>query len=314
MKKILQHSIYTLVVFINLLSTYALADNAPVIDFESIMNSYFDDTSGLISFTDFRVAFAPDPPFDGLVAVLDANGQIVGKHSFYPDYANREGVFATIRAQGPADITVTNPGIYTIVFVIENKPVTRFPVRLEQTSAGEDAFNPQKTYRFDGYWRTMAHITMSSWKDEPLPILTMWIGGKDLVEGTTKDSYLAKLMRNGETVAHSKKILSRVAAGHFKSNFVTLYHPHTEKQSPNARPYTLNDWQVDGAYEIRVTRGSDGKMIRSYDFDVMDGKIQGLERSRLGYDPATDYVMPRVIKKNATSLEMIEAIWIEDRR
>ena len=290
------------------------AENAPVVDFESIMNSYFDDTSGLMAFRDFRIAFAPDPPFNGVVAVLDPDGEIVGSHAFYPDYVNKEGVFATIRAQNPADVTVTTPGIYTIVFVINNKPATRFPVRLEQTSAGEDAFNPEKTYRFDGYWRIMANIRMGTWKDEPFPLITMWIGGMDLAEGETKDTYLATLIRDGETVAHSKQIQSHVAPGHFEPKYVNLYHPHTEKEVPNAKPFMLKDWQVNGSYELRVTRGFDDKMIRSFDFDVVDGKIQGLERSKLGYDPVTDYVMPRIVKRNATSLEMIEAIWIEDRR
>ncbi len=55
----------------------AHADNPPAIDFESIMNGYFDDSSGLISFGDYRIAFAPEGQFNGLVAVLNAKGEIV---------------------------------------------------------------------------------------------------------------------------------------------------------------------------------------------------------------------------------------------
>ena len=71
---------------------------------------------------------------------------------------------------------------------------------------------------------------------------------------------------------------------------------------------------MDGSYEIAVTRKSDGKKIRSYDFDVAEGKIQKIERSQLGFEPATDFVLPRVIKKGATYIDMVEAIWIEDFR
>ena len=290
------------------------AQYPPAIDFESIMNGYFDDEAGLINFTDYRVAFAPEAPFNGMVAVLDAEGQIVGQHEFYPDYAVREGVFAVIRAVGPADVTVTTPGLYTIVFVVNNQPVTRFLVRLEETDSGSDPFNPQKKYRFDGYWRTMAHLTMSTWKGEPVPELTMWTGGKDLPEGARQDMFMARLLRNGEMVAHSKETQGVIPQGHFEPQYVSLYHPHTTREIPNAELFMLKDWQVDGAYEIEVIRKSDGAKIRSYDFDVVDGKIQSIARSQLGFESATDFVVPRVIRKAATSLEMIEAIWIEDIR
>lgn len=120
------------------------AANPPAIDFETIMNTYFDDESGLISFQKYRLAFAPEEPFNGLVGVLDAEGNVVGQHKFFENYKNSEGVFATIQAVGPADVKLTKPGLYTIVFAVNNKPVTRFLVRLEQTSAGEDAFDPEK--------------------------------------------------------------------------------------------------------------------------------------------------------------------------
>ncbi|MBT8077536.1 MAG: hypothetical protein KJO31_03125 [Gammaproteobacteria bacterium] len=294
------------------LSSLASAQYAPAIDFESIMNGYFDDESGLINFTDYRVAFAPEAPFNGLVAVLDAEGTIVGQHKFFPDYANREGVFAVIRAVGPADVTLTTPGLYTIVFVVNNQPVTRFAVRLEETGSGDDPFDPVKKYGFDGYWRTMAHLTMKTWKDEQVPEITMWAGSKDLPAGKRQDMFVARLLRDGEMVAHSRETTGHIAQGHFEPKYVSMYHPHTRRQIPNAELFMLKDWQVDGAYEIEVIRQSDGKKIRSYDFDVVDGEIQSIPQSQLGYESATDFVLPRVLRKGGTALEMIEAIWIQD--
>ena len=151
----MKSSIFSLQIFaltvLLFFTTTVFSANPPVIDFETIMNSYFDDESGQISFGDYRLAFAPEGTFNGLVAVLDAQGKIIAQHKFYEDYVDREGVFAKIRAVGPADVKLTEPGLYTIVFVADNKPITRFLVRLEQTSAGDDAFKPEKTYRFDGY-------------------------------------------------------------------------------------------------------------------------------------------------------------------
>lgn len=305
--------IFTLAVFV-LTNAPAFAANPPAIDFETIMNSYFDDESGLINFDSYRLAFAPETPFNGLVAVLNSDGKIVGQHKFFEDYGHREGVFAQIRAVGPADVKVTEPGLYTIVFVADNKPITRFLVRLEQTSAGDDAFDPEKKYRFDGYWRTMAHITMKTHKDKPFPELTMWTGGKDLAEGTNKDLFFVTLLRDGEMVAHGKRTTGYIASGHFEPSYVTLYHPHEYKKEANAEIFMLSDLQVDGEYEISVARKSDNKQIRSYDFDIVDGKIQSIARSKLGYEQATDLVLPRVHSRKQNYYDMIEAFWIEDFR
>lgn len=303
--------IFSLVVLI-IISTSIFAANPPAIDFETIMNSYFDDESGLVRFDDYRLAFAPEGAFNGLVAVLDSEGKIVGQHKFFEDYAHRDGVFAQIRAVGPADVTLKKPGLYTIVFVADNKPITRFLVRLEQTSSGDDAFNPEKTYRFDGYWRTMAHLTLKKYKDEPFPELTMWAGGKDLAESKDKDMFFVTLLRNGEMVAHSKRSTGFISAGHFEAKHIKLYHPHEKKKEVNAELFMLTDLQTDGEYEVVATRQSDGQTIRSYDFDMIDGKIQSIARSKLDYEHATDLVLPRVHDRSQHYYNMTEAFWIED--
>ena len=95
---------------------------------------------------------------------------------------------------------------------------------------------------------------------------------------------------------------------------VSIYHPHGEKESPNARLITWKDLERDGAYEVQVTRMSDGAKIRSFDFDVVDGKIKHMARTALGFEPAVDYVMPRVLRRGSSGLNMGEAIWIEDHR
>lgn len=290
----------------------SIAQYPPAIDFETIMNGFFADESGLINFGDYRLAFAPEPPFNGMVAVLDSAGNILAQHKFYPDYPNREGVFAVIRSAKPADVQLTKPGLYTIVFVANDKPITRFLVRLEQTSAGEDAFDPEKKYRFDGYWRTRAHITLKEHKGEPFPEFTMWLGGKDLPEGERGDLFIATLLRDGEIVAHSRRTTGHISQGHFEPKYVTLYHPHEKGKEVNAEIFLLSDVAVDGNYEISVNRQSDGTKIRSYDFDVVDQKIVEMKESQLGYTPETDFILPRVQKKGSTALEMSKAIWIQD--
>ena len=285
---------------------------APAFDYESLLNTYFDDESGLISFTGYTLAFAPEGPFKGAAAVVNAENTVVASFPFFEEVRVRNGVFAQVQVQGPADVTLTEPGIYNIVLLVNGQPATRLAFLLEQVSAGDDPFNPQKTYRFDGLWRKYAYFSTSTFKDRKIPILNLWLGGVDLPEGAARGGFMATLYRDGETIAHSKRTQGVISAGHFERTNSTLYLPHDEKGSPNAIPLGFDDLQADGKYEIRVTRKSDGAAIRSYDFTVTDGKIQELPQTQLGYQPAIDYILPRVVKKGISSFEMDEAIWLAD--
>jgi hypothetical protein len=284
-----------------------------VFDFQNIMDTYFDDTSGLISFGDYTVAFAPEGEFNGGVAVLNASGEIIGQHAFFPEYQNREGVFARVRAVGPADVALSEPGYYTIVFVVDRQPVTRFLVRLEESSGGDDPFNSEKTYRFDGYWRTLAYFTTDSYRDMPIPVLNLWMGGRDLVDGR-RDSFFVSLYRGRALLAHSKRTLTTIQPGHFRRTTVNLFHPHTQQQEANAPYFAMTDLLVDGEYEIRVTRASDSEPLRTYAFSVADGNVVELDRAALDYEPAVDVLLPRVLRSGATGLEMVEATWIQSQQ
>lgn len=288
------------------------ARDVPAFDYQSVMDTYFDDTSGLISFNSYTVGFAPDEPFNGEVVVLNAGGEVVSRHRFFPDYAGQQGVFAAVQAVGPADVQLTEPGIYQLVFVVDGVAVTRMPVVLKQTDAGDDPFDPQPKFAFDGYWRTHAFVITRSYFDQPVPEVGLWLGGMDLPPDARRGGFAATLYRDGEAVAHSKAQRGSISPGHFELKRVLLFQPHTPKQAPNAEAFTMEDLSVDGAYELRVTRSEDGAMLRSYDFTVAEGEVRGLAQSSLDTEPVVDYVMPRVLKPGTTTFEMVPCTWIRD--
>ena len=47
------------------------AQNAPAVVFESMLDGYFDSTSGYVSFVNYDIAFAPKGPVKGQVGILD---------------------------------------------------------------------------------------------------------------------------------------------------------------------------------------------------------------------------------------------------
>jgi hypothetical protein len=279
-----------------------------------MLGTYFDESNGLVSFGDYHVAFAPEGEFRGEAVVINEQTEVLARYPFFPEYFPRNGVFGRVRIQGPADAQLTTPGTYYLVFLVDGQPASRLPFVMRQTSAGNDPFNPEKTFAFDGYWRTFAYLTMTTYKGASVPELNFWVGGIDLADAASRDGLFAELRRGDATVAHSRRTVGSIAPGRLQWQKISLFHPHTERETPNAELFMLSDWQAnDGAYELRISRSADGKMIRSFDFEVSAGKIQPHPRSALGYEPRFDYLLPRVVDHGASSFDMVEAIWIEDR-
>ncbi len=285
---------------------------APAVTYQSMLNIYCDDESGLISIRKIDLAFAPAGEINMSVVVTDSNNTVLKTHGFYPDPRWREGVFARMSEVGPADFQLTEPGVYSIIFLIDGKPISRLPVGLEQTSEGDDPFNPVKTYRFHGLWQVYGYLTMNSYDDKPFPELNLWLGGRDLAEGAEKDNFDAHLKRDGEVVAHSKDTQGYLGQGHFKPTSISLYHPHTQREIPNAQPFMLSDWtQTDGDYTLEITRKSDGAVIRSFRVTIKGQKIEHLDATKLDFEPHIDYIAPRVTKKGSSMYGFVEAIWLK---
>lgn len=307
--------IRTLSLILSFMVPMAHAAPAPAFTYQSMLNTYFDDKTGLISIRNIDLAFAPQQAINAAVALVDSKNTVIKTHKFYPDPRWRAGVFARLSEVGPADFNITQPGIYNLVFLIDGKPVSRLPVKLEQTSAGDDPFSPDKTFRYIGLWQIYAYLTTNrEWKGKPFPELNLWVGGKDLASGQDKDMFNVVLKHKGKVLAHSKETQGFISNKHYQATGISLYHPHTKKQIPNAIPFDLSDWtKSDGEYTVEAYRKSDGAQIRSFSYMVKNHKIVPIKASELNYEPRIDYVVPRVTIKGASKYEFKEAIWLKNK-
>lgn len=291
--------------------TPGVAQNQPAFLFEGLLDTYFDDSSGLIAFDDYDLAFASDEPLAAQVCVSQTSGTEVGCLDFRPQYRNKTGVIARASVSNPGDISLKTPGDYVLDFVVNGQPVTRMPVSLEKV-ASDDAFNPESKLQFYGPWSDYAHITMSTWKGEDWPLITFWAGHRDMAEETFKAPFLVELSRNGSIVAHSKRTQGTIPNSHYDRLEAHLYHPHDRKGSPNAKPFLRIEWVQDGDYVITVKRQFDNVVIRRFRYNAAGGAIALLPQTQMGYQPRTDYLVPRVIKKGSTGYEFVEAIWLKN--
>ena len=95
----------------------------------------------------------------------------------------------------------------------------------------------------------MAHFTtITAVRGGLAPELTLWVGGMDLPPDATRDMFRVALLRDGSEVAHNKRTQGVIPAGHFKRTRTFLYHPHSNKESPNAPVAGLaGGWRLRGS-------------------------------------------------------------------
>ncbi len=293
--------------------TLAQAVHAPAVEWETILDTFFHNDNGTIRLDSYVIAFAPEGELKAEVVIMGDDRKIRARFPFHSEANVRDGAFAKAGVQGPAEVQLTEPGLYNLIFVVNGKPATAFAFTLKDADTGDDELNPKQAYHFDGLWRQFAHLTMRNFKDEQIPELSFWVGGLDLPAGAKKGMYRAALLRDGKEVAHSKTNLGNIAPGHYKRTKIDLWHPHETKTAANAKPFTSTDWlAVDGKHELRITR-DDGQTIRTFPVEVTGGKFQKLPQTALTHDPAVAYIVPRVAKKNVNVFEMTEAIWLQGK-
>ena len=293
----------------------ASAQTSPAFLFEPMLDTYFDDQSGLIVFhaSGYDLAFPPEEPLNAVIAVVDDTDTVVESFPFRSKYTNRtdNGAIARAMMDGTAEISLTEPGVYNIVYMIDGKLVSRLPVVLERLEIGDNPFERETVYRYYGLWELYAHITNDTWKGENWPKLTFWAGIRDFNERAHQLRFFAELKRDGEVVAHSKRTQGSIPYKHYQRVEANLYHPHEQKLAHNAIPFTENEWARDGDYEITITRKPDGALLRKFHYTARGGKIQPLPETLADHQPAIDYRVPRVIKKGSTGYEFVEGIWIK---
>ena len=289
----------------------------PAFLFEPMLDTYFDDQSGLIVFhaSGYDLAFPPDEPLNAVIAVVDDTDTVVESFPLRSQYANRtqNGAIARAMMDGTAEISLTEPGVYNIVYMIDGKLISRLPVVLERLEIGEDPFERETVYRYYGLWALYAHITNDTWKGENWPKLTFWAGIRDFAEKAHQQNFFVEMKRDGELVAHSKRAQGSFPYNHYRRVEAHLYHPHEQKYGYNAIPFAESEWTRDGDYEITITRQPDGALLRRFEYTARGGKIQPLPETLPDHQPAIDYRVPRVPRKGSTGYEFVEAIWIKSK-
>ncbi|MFA5633230.1 MAG: hypothetical protein WC997_17110 [Porticoccaceae bacterium] len=295
-----------------LLAGSALAQQLPSIAFESLLDTPFHP-SGVLAFDNLDVVFAPPPPVQGRIDVVKIKGgETIASFNSLPDYRMADKAFARMAFVGPAHAQLNEPGAYEVRVFINGTLATAMPFTA-RVSGADDPFNPDKTWAYEGPWSKWGYFTMRPLRDTEVIDLVYWTGKEDLAPGTTKDALQAKLLRGGKVIAHSSGYKGHIANERFRRHDLTLYEPHEAAKEPNPVPLSIANLMEPGKYELRLERGSDNKVLRTFRFSTKDGRIVPHSRTDLKHNPATEFIAPRVLKKGTSSYEFVAVEWLESR-
>ncbi|MEZ5864957.1 MAG: hypothetical protein R3D25_13180 [Geminicoccaceae bacterium] len=247
------------------------------------------------------------------VALADEAGNVLGRFPFHDSYRFQDKVFARIGVVGPADVQLDTPGVYNIFFLVDGEIATRLPFVLKAASDGSDPFDPEKTWTVDGFWRQLGYMTEQNSSAGPAPRFTFWTGGVDLPEGASGDGYVASLVRDGEVIAHSKRTTGHIPPGRFARTTFELFHPHGEKETPNAESHhpRRHGGPARRRALLRIFRRRQRAHHASSTLNMAGGTLQQHERAVLGYEPQMDFILPRVVRAGSNTYELVEATWFE---
>lgn len=271
---------------------------------------------GTLRLDHFEVAFVPQDRFPAAEAVLaDEEGTILARHHLSESYQWQEGVFGQVMVSGVPELRLPGPGLFNLFFVVEGEIASRLPFLAEHVdSEGADPFaTTTQEVTYDGLWRQLGYMIGPQESGFAGPIFTFWAGGKDLADPTSGETFRAALYDGSSILFHSRRVEGHIQTGAYREHDIQLFQPHEPDEQTNAPIMTLDDISAlpDATYVLRVFRETDNAVIRTFAIDVMDGQVRQHERAVLGYEPAMDFIVPRVRRPGSNTVRFVEATWFE---
>lgn len=175
----------------------------PVVDPTSFLNTrLYNDGSLLLEHVD--VVFAPESPGSPSIRIETSKGAELARYPLAGEYRMRDKAFGRLPVQGFARWQAPDSGDYRIVVNLGGADVTQFPFSIALNTSG-DPFNPATTALFDGPWRELGYLVTREQSGNTFFDLVAWVGAIDLPEGQSKGQSIARLMRGGKEIGHSRE-------------------------------------------------------------------------------------------------------------
>lgn len=264
------------------LLAFGAQNSTPAIDAGSVYGMKTYTTNPEFGFLPdkYVLGFAPTDMESMTMAVKRGQTELT-KGSFYPT-DTPYNAFKVLRYQAEPTIQIAEPGDYVIEFQYKGQAVSSFPFKLEKKTSG-DEFN--STVRWD-FITPMDRAAAISFSDSE-PDAQCWLSAflSPLREGIPlKTSVTATLSHGGKVVANT--LPHMLHEGHNTRFGTKLFVPG------GRTPFTKAALQkLSGTVTGKIASSS--KTLRTFTWNVSDGKVQLHPRSASSYSPRADYWIPR---------------------
>jgi hypothetical protein len=282
--------------------------NRPAIDHESLMTMRFYEATGGFLVETLEVVFPPANFRSASFEILGAGGAVATVPLRMEPLENFPA-FAVLRPVpgNPGTVKVAQSGDFVMSVKINSETVTTMPFSLKQQVSG-DPFAPGSKWVREGPWDDMAFF--SALPDDPTAQIyfNYWMSTRELPAGMKAPKVTIQLMADGKEIAASR---GPVVPDTLDWYFYERKEMITETQ-PKQKWLTVGDVAKQNG-EISVMVKANGQPIKTYKATVRGGLIQRLDRSRLGYQPQTDFISPRYVDltdRSRSDFTMRDMYWM----
>ena len=283
--------------------------NRAAIEYDSLMNMRFYETTGGFLLEGLEVVFPPAGMSAATFVVMKSGGEVVATVPLRYEPLERFPAFGVLRPAvgNPGSVRVGQSGDFIMAVKIGSETITTLPFTLKE-QVNSDPFNPGKAFVREGPWRDLAYFSQIT--DDPTAMLhfNFWLSTRELPAGMSRPKVTLHLLVNGKEIAASR--------GPVVPDTLDWYFYERKElaveSTPKQRWLALSDLtKQDG--EIVLMVKANGQPIKSYKTQVKGGQLQTLERNRLNTEPRTDFISPRFVDlsdRSQSDFKMRDMYWL----
>ena len=281
----------------------------PAIEYQSFMQLRFYENQGGFLVEDLEVVFPPNGARKADFVISRAGGGVVASVPLRLETPLASyTAFGMFKPNGvPGNAPIGEPGDYVLSVQLDGQPITTLPFTMKRES-NNDPFNPRTTFVREGPWRDLAYFSNRPEEPDSHLEFNWWTSLRELPPGTKRPLVTLHILHGGQEIAATRSpvVISQTDWQFFYQEF----HFPAEKQ---VRWMTLADLtKRDGEYT--VVAKVNGQPFKTYKAEVRGGQLQRHPRNRLGLEPHTDFISPRLVdtsSRSTSSYTMRDTYWVK---
>ena len=285
--------------------------NKPAAEFQSLLNLRFYEADGGFLVDGVHLVFPPQGVRRATFVLSKAGGGEVASVPLRIEPFGAFPAFGLLVPDGtPGVVRVGQPGDFVMSIKVNGEAVSALPFSMKEEK-GSDPFNPTRRFTREGPWRDLGFLSVRVDDAGARVSFNWWMSLRELPAGVSRPLCTVHVTQGGQEIAASN---SPVVPSANDWQFFTRELVEARSVGKPTRQYLTRAALTAKDGEFAVVVKVSGQPVKSYRMQVKGGQIQTLERSRLGYEPAADFIAPRMIDTSSGSgsrYQMLETYWLQ---